>query len=431
MPHDEEKDGKRSRWNGLLLLKGVLVLWFTLLVVVGMRGYLMPRKGSVFPAYYHAGKDFLVQKSLYAKQDREKGVDIYRYSPAFAAMVGPFTLVSEPVAGWIWRTIQGGGLLACLYWFSRNGWLLLGDNRTPDFRERAIFLLGCFPLCLTNVNNGQLNCAVTVGMVLAIGLASTGRWGWAGILLAFPVFFKVFPVSLYLLMVLIGPARFSLTFGITLAALFLIPFGMAPKEYIFSQYQEWWSFLGKDDRHYWPVESGYRDLWMVLRVLSIEMPIWVYQIIQVALGGMIALIVLGTRWKKGTTKALEMALVMGTVWMMVCGPTTESSTYTLLAPVLGMLWVRSLNRQQAPLFRGIVWLGLVLLLSGVLAGAFPQTAKIHAWGIQPVGALLLGMGYLLDYFGQIPRWAWGWSWNKRLVEMEAQEWANQSLGTSG
>jgi|GEM_PF-526806 len=395
------------------LLRTVLVLWIALLLVVTIRGYFSPRKNSVFPAYYQAGQHFAQRSDLYHQQDKAQGIDVFRYSPAFAAVMVPWTWLPENRAGALWRIGQGALLLGSLCLFCMMGILRYQATfrSLTSFRpqempapernsERAIlsitiFLAVSFLLSISSLNNAQLNPVLTACCFLSVLLAWKGRWGWAGCLLAIPVFIKIFPFSLFLLVALIGPLRFSFAFFAVLGGLFLAPFVMAPTDFVLSQYREWWAFLGNDDRHFWPLEAGYRDLWMVLRVAELGVPVWAYQILQVILAGFAALLVLSAFWKWGRSEALETALVTGVLWMILCGPSTESSTYTLLGPVAGMLLAGAFQKGQGLAFRCLTATGSFLLLGGVLTGLFPRGASIQALGIQPVGAICLGAGYLV------------------------------------
>jgi hypothetical protein len=86
------------------------------------------------------------------------------------------------------------------------------------------------------------------------------------------------------------------------------------------------------------------------------------------------------------------ALTLGTCWMMLCGPATESSTYVLLAPALAWA-VLNAGREPWPL-RALPALAWGLLVTCVLAGLFRNTARFHALGLQPLAALLFSLGSL-------------------------------------
>ena len=96
------------------------------------------------------------------------------------------------------------------------------------------------------------------------------------------------------------------------------------------------------------------------------------------------------------------ALALGTCWMTLVGPATESCTYILLAPVLAWA-VLSATRQPwrswgagtaEPWPMAVRWMPAAawwLFLACVLAGLGPWTNRVHALGLHPLAALLLTM----------------------------------------
>ena len=77
-----------------------------------------------------------------------------------------------------------------------------------------------------------------------------------------------------------------------------------------------------------------------------------------------------------------LALNLGLLWLTLFGPATEVNTYSVLAPVAGVLCV--IGRWQ--------WLsrfGTVLLLVGVIRGGFPPGLSHPLHEVQAIGAGLL------------------------------------------
>jgi hypothetical protein len=140
---------------------------------------------------------------------------------------------------------------------------------------------------------------------------------------------------------------------------------------------------------------AYRDLWLLLRVAHVPVGPRAYLAVQVLSGAACAAVCVAGRLRRWPTeRVLTAALTLGSCWMTLCGPATESSTYVLLAPALawGMLAARA-ERWPAPL-RWLPDAAAGLLALGVLAGLTPWTAAIHARAPQPLAALLLFAAYL-------------------------------------
>lgn len=361
-----------------------LILWLVLFSVVAVRATLMPRKNSVYPAYHAAGEHFLHNEDLYHRQDPSQGIDLFRYVPSFAAFMIPMTILPEAWAGGVWRVLQGLALLWVL--------ILLGNRFWTKPNQKGLFLALCVPLSIGSLNNGQVNPLITISLGLGLVWSLESRWWIAGFALSVAVFLKVFPLAVALLFVLVGGWRLAL--GLLIGLLFTegFSFWAGPWAYVLRQWAEWVDLLGHDDRRSWPIEAGYRDFWMLLKIIGATPPMWVYQGIQAGSGLVLAIIVFWVSRKWGALKGLLLAWGMGSCWIMVFGPTTESSTYTLLAPVLGFALMESFSVGTKRFFVFPIWLAGILLLGGVFAGAFPNAGKLHAFGMQPIGAILLGVG---------------------------------------
>lgn len=361
-----------------------IILWVVLLSVVAVRAMLSPRKNSVYPAYHAAGEHFLHKENLYYRHDPSQGIDLYRYVPSFAAFMVPMTMLPEPLAGAVWRILQGSALLWVL--------ILLGNRFWTNANQKGLFLVLCVPLSIGSLNNGQVNPIVALSLALGLLFALEMRWWIAGLALSVAVFLKVFPLAVALLFILVGGWRLVLGLVVGLLVTEGFSFCAGPWEYVVLQWTEWANLLGHDDRRNWPIDAGYRDFWMLLKVIGATPPIWVYQGLQAGSGFLLALLVVWVSRNWGTTKGLLIAWGMGSCWIMVFGPTTESSTYTILAPVLGFALTESFSAEGKWFSVFPIWLAGLLLLGGVFAGIFPNAGKLHSMGMQPIGAILLGCG---------------------------------------
>ena len=82
------------------------------------------------------------------------------------------------------------------------------------------------------------------------------------------------------------------------------------------------------------------------------------------------------------------------------GPATESCTYTLLAPTLGILLM---NREQGSGWHFVLRvMGYALFLLPILAMAFPGGKQIEWLGVQPLGAVLIGLSIRIRFISGNP-----------------------------
>ena len=361
-----------------------LILWLVLLAVVSVRATLAPRKNTVYPAYHAAGLHFKYYEDIYNQQDASKGIDLFRYVPSFAAFMIPMTVLPEPLAGAFWRLLQGLTMLWVLVLIANRFW--------PEPTKKGLFLTLCVPLAVGSLNNGQVNPLLVVSLGLGLLCSLGGSWCLAGISISLAVFLKVFPIAIALLFVLVGGWRLAL--GLVAGLVFTGCFGffVGPWEYVLSQWSQWVDLLGRDNRSNWPIEAGYRDFWMLLKIVGVNPPFWCYQCIQAGSGFALAVFVLWVSRNLGKSKGFLVAWGLGNCWMMVFGPTTESSTYTLLAPVLAFAILESISTRQNPGVLLPIGLAGILLFGAVFAGAFPIAGRLHAFGMQPIGTIFLAVG---------------------------------------
>ncbi len=367
-------------------VKAGLILWILLISVVAVRATLLPRKNSVYPAYHAAAQHYLNNEDIYNRHNSILGIDLFRYGPSFAAFMIPMTVLPEAWAGGLWRMVQGLGLL----WIM----ILLANRFWANPNQRGIFFILCVPLSIGSLNNGQVNPMIVLSLGLGLIWSMEGRWWIAGMAISLAVFLKVFPLAVALLFVLVGGWR--LAWGLVVGIIFTegFAFFVAPSDYVIGQWIQWFELLGRDNRSMWPIEAGYRDGWLLLKLSGLTPPYWVYQSIQAGSGLALAVLVLGVYRALCPQRACLVAWSLGNCWMMVFGPTTESSTYTLLAPVLAFALLESAYSRQLRIVVLFIWSAGCLLFLGVFSSAFPIAGRLHSLGMQPIGAILLGIGLI-------------------------------------
>jgi hypothetical protein len=384
MPPDA-RDANAATWRPL-----TIALWVLVIAAVCARGAWQQRSHTLYPTYAAAGAHWLAGTSLYYWGSTEPGLEPYRYSPLVAASLVPFDLMAAGPGSVLWRLLNAGVLLAGL-----TAWLRSPLPWQPDALQRSVIYLIVLPLALVSLNNGQTNPLVIGLLLLTIAAAGAGRWNGAAVCMALATALKVYPVVVGLLLAAAYPRRFAGRLLVALAAVAALPFLFQRPGYVAGQYTEWLRALTEDDRRFWPLHMAYRDLWLLFRVCSAPVSPRAYQVIQALSGAACATVCVAGRMRNwDTARVLTAVLTLGTCWMTLCGPATESSTFILLAPALalGILSARAENWQRPE--RWLPDAAGVLLLIGVLAGLTRWTSFIHSRGVQPLGVLLLFVAYL-------------------------------------
>src|SRR5205085_1583299 len=128
--------------------------------------------------------------------------------------------------------------------------------------------------------------------------------------------------------------RFGLPLAIATISGLALPYALQSADYVTAQYEYWTANLSGDDRTGLPLHAGYQDFHMLLRVVGVTVPRGPYLLVQAGTGALAAGVLTWQLWcgiDRGRV-ALN-ALALGLCWMVLFGPSTEWSTYILLAPL--------------------------------------------------------------------------------------------------
>jgi hypothetical protein len=375
--------GSDSTW-----VRAAIVVWSLIVAIVCIRAAVQPYKRTLFTTWEQAGGDWEQGHDLYRKS-WSPDQDQFRYSPLSAVLLVPFHHMPIRLGGAVWRLLNAAVLLGGFAVWLRAAPL----PRTP--RQRAVLFLLVAPLSLSSLNNGQPNPLVIGLLLAALAAVDSERWSLAAALIALATVVKVYPLAIGLLLAAVYPRRFAprLLLALTLAA--VLPFACQHWDYVYAQYVHWLERLGKDHRWDWPLHMAYRDLWLLVRLLRVPLTPQGYLAVQLASAAGCAALCLAARlrgWPR--REVLAIILVLGSCWMTLCGPATESSTYVLLAPALAWTVLRAESERWPWLLGLMTRMALVLFLFCVVRGLWPGVNRIHALGLQPQGALLLCLAYV-------------------------------------
>jgi len=375
-----------DRWT-----KIAVAVWGAIVLVVCIRGVVQPTSHTLYPTYARVGAEWLTRGIVY-HDHWTAPFDQYRYSPLVTAFLAPLSVLPMSLGSVLWRLLNAGVFLGALAWWLRVAAPSLAVPLTA--RHRAILFLLAAPLALSSLSNGQPN-PLVIGLLLAAMAASAReRWTLAAFCIGLATALKMYPIAVGLLLAAVYPRRFALRLLLVLGFLAVLPFFLQNPDYVADQYVHWFARLGHNDRKFWPLEAAYRDLWLLCRVTHLPITPRAYLGIQLlTAAGCAVLCVAGRLRDLPRTHVLLMVFALGSCWMILCGPATESCTYVLLSPALAWAVLAASLQPGAAALRLLPRLAFGLLLGAVLAGAFPGTARVHALGFQPLGALLLSMSY--------------------------------------
>jgi len=349
-------------------------LWLIAIVVILAHVWLKPNSNTLYKVFRAGGARWLAGTDLYPK------VDEYIYSPFAAAFFAPFALLPDRVAGVLWRVLSIGIYLAPV-----AAWL----KRTPALTVNgaAIAWILLLPLSLGDIYNGQAN-PLVIGLLMAAILACRAeRWMIAAFCVGVATYFKVYPLALGLLLCMLHPRAFPWRLAFALVAIFALSLVLQRPAYAWAQYGNWFHSLGQDPRRTLNYYGTYRDFWLILRVLHVPISTMGWAMLQAASGAALAAHLWMIKRRSADADELDLLLLtLGTCWMLLFGPATESSTYVILAPALILAWGRW---NGSTLVRGAYASYAFLIASQMVTSWAHQHQSAYTHLIQPVGALIL------------------------------------------
>ena len=380
------------RWRRVGLLGSGL--WALVILVVVIRSIAAPHQNSVFLVFRDAGRQWLAAAPLYAQ------VGKYLYSPLAAGFFSPLALVPDWAGSALWRLAT-----SILYLLGFVTWLRRFTSVSEDRAVVPLGMLLLLPLSIGNLNNGQTSPLIIALLFFACIATLDEHWTFAAIWITAASFFKVYPLAVGLLFVVIEPKKLGWRLLLALVIFAALSLFLQRPNYVIEQYQDWWRCLAADQRRVSTELGSWRDVWLLLRILHLPITVAGYALIQLAAAAGAAFL---CWWRLRVSgwdrpRVIWLAFTLGCLWITLFGPSTELATYIFLAPSVALTCaciLSSMIHREATLdFRGLLPLGayLLLLLAEALNAWFPvirQNNYLHA--IQPVAGLIFA-GFILGW----------------------------------
>jgi hypothetical protein len=377
-------------------LRRAVTLWIVLAVAITVKLAFFSHDYSVYRMFAGGTRHWWHDQSLYASYTVSEGLDGFRYSPAFAVALTPLVCLPGPLGPIAWGLMS----IVLLGWAMH---VLVRDvlpGRWPIERE-AWFLVLVLLGSAVGIWSLQSNALVTALLVLALAAIQRQKWWKATLFLAVPVFIKLWPIALVLLLIVYWPRQLLGRFAVVCGALLAAPYLTRPPQIVTWQYREWYTSLTGPLQARWP---GYRDAWTIweefCRLLGLVPDQPCYHRAYTALGLAAAVGVLGwCLWQgrrlaeKGATPfsrghLLILILSMWASWQLLFGPGTEQLTYGLIAPSASWAVLVSIGERRAVWLTCTAWALLALLPSGDIERAVLGVFSA-ARAFLPLGVVLL------------------------------------------
>lgn len=367
------------------LSRPVFALWAFALAVVCVRIAFKYPQHDCFITYFTAGQNWAASQPLYS------GTRGFVYSPSAAVIFTIFAGIPAWLGAVLWRLLNAALFLSALFWWMKSGlttWL-------PASIHWLVFLLA-LPLSIGNFNNGQVNPAITGLLVISVLAAHKQKWWVAALGIAVATFFKIYPLSIGLLLTLLYPRKLGWRLALCLIAMALLPFILRQSGYVIQQYQQWFSSRAADDRRM-NMDIAPRDFAMLLQVGRLHLNHSLILLLQLLSAAAIAgLCVLGCIQRWSEERLLLAVLGLGSVWMLLFGPSTEDATYILIVPALIFTILRAFSQAAPSVVRVLLCASYGTLLAGLMINSFAHLKKtVYVMSVQPAGTLLFGIALLI------------------------------------
>ncbi|MGA2063016.1 MAG: glycosyltransferase family 87 protein, partial [Thermoguttaceae bacterium] len=256
-----------TRWIRL-----AIILWIALAAAVCVKSIVQKGEHSVYVQYAWSSRHWWADQPLHAKYFEL--VDIFRYSPTFAIVFTPFSLLPDWLGASLWGVFNIAVSLFALRLLVRE----ILPGAWPPRREALFLGLTAFG-SMSGLWSGQVNSLLLAFVILAAVAIKYNRWWIASFLLTLPVFIKIWPIAVVLLLMACWPRQLSWRFVVFTAALALLPFLTRPFNVVAGQYQEWYSSLFVQNQSRW---AGYRDAWTIWENIWPSVSQCGYKILQLA-----------------------------------------------------------------------------------------------------------------------------------------------------
>lgn len=189
----------------------VLILTFFLLLSISTKY----TRGD-FDVYYTSSQHYLAKAPVYIAH---QGIEEFKYSPLFALLFSPLTMLKPPTALFVWDILNIFLLYFMFYIFYKLK--LMTFNKPQDL---LIIIICLFALTgrfiFVNIKLGQVNILLCSLMLLTMYFEINKKYFWSSVALALSLMIKFFPLLFLLYFIL--KRRFKLVGYTLLMVLFFL-----------------------------------------------------------------------------------------------------------------------------------------------------------------------------------------------------------------
>ena len=356
--------------------------WFVFAIALAVKTWISPEKHTTFPLFHQGSLNWSAGIDPYAASQFE-----YRYSPVFTVAFTPFSRLPIHLGGIAWSMANVWVLWVALRRFVDE---VIPNAWSP--RTQAVFLGLALAVSVRSFWAAQCNTLIVALACLAVCDLAARRYWSAALWLAIPVYIKVWPIALAMLLMASRPVALIPRFLACCVVLGAIPFAAQTPEFVIQQYSQFFSGLTGPMQ----VRHIYRDAWTIWEFFASPVPERGYKLLQLATAGLTLVFTLWqTLGQSDFRRALLSVVCAWSVWQLVFGPGSERNTFCIITPLIawGLMTAWESRRGVWLMLPGAL---LVLLFSfGLLERKLERLVPGTQLAL-PIGVLLCG-AWLLVY----------------------------------
>lgn len=329
-------------------LRVAVFIWTTYAVVISAIVAIQPDRRTVTPEYREAALEWWSGKDIY-----EVRMHGYLYLPHCAVIYTPYALLPPRLGEPLWR-LTGLGLFAWGIWRlsglfggTRKGWWFL------------ISTVAMVPASFSAARNGQTNLAMAA--LLSLAAFDLGRHAWNRASLSLLLSLALKPLGLVPCLLAGGSYLSTMTWRLVLGFLILggIVFLHFDPGFVARQYGlfvETMMIAGN------PHQKLFCDLHGMLRHFGTPLPDLVMTAVRAlaALGTLVVARIALRRYE--AARGAFVCMLLAAWYLLLFNPRTETNSYVLIAPFVGLLVASAAQNPKAPL-RFLALAGFALILS--------------------------------------------------------------------
>lgn len=250
--------------------------------------------------------------------------DLFKYSPTFALLMGPFYLLSNSIGVMVWDSLNA----LLLYYALRT---IPNINRTNwFFLLMIIFAYGSF-------QSHQTNSLIASIALLFCNCLERKNYKYAGILLSLVTFIKIYGIFIAIMLVFYPEYRSKviLSFLFSSLILFLLPLIIISPQELLTQYQSWGNMMHNDGRFGLSILGAIDSLYTLDATKR-----YIFELLSL-LFVIVLPIAIVTKKKVINPQRIITALYFILIWMVIFNHKAEPQTFIIAyVGILGWLFTK-------------------------------------------------------------------------------------------